>query len=111
MACLLIIDSDQLRVLVIDEVHMLLKEDSRTSRLVKQMLREARKFNISVIFISQNINDITDDIRFQFQNLFMFRASDFDKTKYYSDQMCHVSLYGSKSSFSMKVKNIIASED
>ena len=96
------------RVLVIDEAHMLLNENSDTASLVKQLLREARKFNITLVFISQNITDIPIDIRGQFQNHFIFRDTDSDITKYFPDQICHVSLYGSKSSFAMKVNNIKA---
>lgn len=99
-------NSDFFRVLLIDEAHMLLNENTNTLYLIKQLLREARKFNISVVFISQNSDDISDDIRNQFQNKFMFRESKLDKTRYYPDQICSVLLYGSKSEFSMKVCDV-----
>jgi DNA helicase HerA-like ATPase len=103
--------NSKFRVLVIDEAHMLLNENSETSRLVKQLLREARKFKISVIFISQNFTDISEDIRSQFQNHFNFREQDVLKTKYLSDQICNVSVYGSKVDFVMQVKNILCKSE
>ena len=94
------------RTLVIDEAHMLLKENSETLYLLKQLLREARKFNIAVIFISQNYTDIPVDIVNQFQNQFRFRQKDLEETRFFPDQICDVSLYGSKLNFAMKVVNV-----
>ncbi len=99
-------DKNEFRVLVIDEAHMLLKEGSETSNLLKQLLREARKFNISVIFITQNSKDISDDIRGQFQNHFNFREKESLTTNFYPDQLCNVCLYGSKRNFAMKVSDL-----
>jgi len=99
-------NSDSFRILIIDEAHMLLNDVTITSQLVKQLLREARKFNLSLIFVSQNMNDIPIEIRNQFQNNFSFREPDIDTTKYFQDRICHVSLFGSKTSFSLRVKDI-----
>ncbi|MES2109108.1 MAG: ATP-binding protein [Bacteroidota bacterium] len=97
---------EELRALVIDEAHLLLTDTSQTEKLLKRLLREARKFNITVIFISQNLSDIPEDIRSQFQNHFQFRQKENELTKYYSDQMCMISLFGSKLSFSMKIADV-----
>lgn len=96
---------DSQRIIVIDEAHMLLNVSTQTGSLLKQLLREGRKFNISVIFISQNYNDISDDVRGQFHNQFSFRENNLD-TQYFPDQVCKVVLSGSKASFAMRVKNI-----
>jgi ABC-type antimicrobial peptide transport system ATPase subunit len=98
--------ADKYRIIVIDEAHMLLKENSHTTQLIKQFLREARKFNISMIFISQNLDDISDDIRGQFQNQFNFRESTLANTRYFSDRICQVTLCGSKSDFAIAVNEI-----
>lgn len=98
--------SDELRVLFIDEAHLLLNEGTDTSYLVKQLLREARKFNLSIVFISQNTDDIPPEIRNQFQNIFIFREKDIETTRFYPNQLCSVNIFDSKSSFAMKVNNL-----
>ncbi len=99
-------DINEFRVFVIDEAHMLLKEKSETYRLLIQLLREARKFNISVIFVSQNLSDVPDEIKSQFQNQFNFRQDQLETTQFFADQICDVSLYSSKLNFAMKVSNV-----
>jgi hypothetical protein len=100
-------NKDEFRALLIDEAHMLLNDNTITSNLVKQLLREARKFNLTLIFISQNKMDIPVEIRSQFQNNFRFRESDSEETRFFPDRICEVSLYGSKTNFSMRVNNIL----
>lgn len=96
---------DEKRVFVIDEAHLLLKENEITVSLIKQLLREGRKYGISVIFVTQNSDDIPEEIKSQFQNHFAFREPGMT-TQYFPDQICKVSLYGAKSTFVMKVKTI-----
>lgn len=98
---------DELRILIVDEAHILINEttNNTTSQLIKQLLREARKFNISVVFISQNQSDIPSDILTQFQNNFTFRELH-TSTSYYPDQMCNVTLYSAKANFVMKVLDV-----
>ncbi len=98
--------SDVLRLLIIDEAHMLLNDGSNTANLLRQLLREARKFNIAVMFLSQNLNDVSIDVRGQFQNQFMFREENLKITKHFPDRVCHVKMYGAKLGFAMRVRDI-----
>jgi DNA helicase HerA-like ATPase len=96
--------TDILRIFVVDEAHLLLSENSETTNLLKQLLREARKFGIAIIFLTQNHHDIPIDIFSQFQNKFMFRENEFSELKNLKDRTCMVSLYESKLNFAMRVK-------
>jgi len=95
------------RTLVIDEAHLLLRENSLTTKLLNRLLRESRKLGISIIFITQNEEDVPEEIRGQFQNKFRFREESNNSLKYLPNQTCSVSLFGSKLDFSLKVDSIL----
>lgn len=101
-------NEDKFRVLVIDEAHLLLRENSTTSKLIIQLLREARKFNVSLIFISQNYFDIPEEIISQFQNIFNFKELKNDITKYLQERVTTATLFGAKTNFSFKVDEVLS---
>lgn len=94
------------RVLVIDEAHLLLRENSLTTRLLTRLLRESRKLGLSIVFITQNEEDVSEEIRSQFQNRFRFREETKSTLKYLPNQTCTVSMFGSKLDFSMRINSI-----
>jgi Helicase HerA, central domain len=96
---------EEFRVLIIDEAHLILRDENNlTFRLVNKLLREARKFNTSIVMISQNFSDIPEEIRSQFQNIFMFRELNNPVTKYFSDRICHAKLVNADLEFDFRVK-------
>lgn len=96
------------RILIVDEAHLLLKEKSETetSALLSRLLRESRKFNLSIIFVTQNEVDVPDEIKSQFQNKFRFREEKNEKLKYLDNQTCLCSIYKGKLDFPMRVDHI-----
>jgi DNA helicase HerA-like ATPase len=97
------------RVVVIDEAHLLLGENSNTTKLLSRLLRESRKLGLSLIFITQNENDVSPEIRSQFQNKFLFREENNDLLIHLPDQTCSAKLFNGKLSFLMKVDPILRS--
>lgn len=100
---------NQHRTLVVDEAHLLLNEKSEklgTSSLLSRLLRESRKFNLSIIFITQNEIDVPEEIKSQFQNRFRFREEDDQALRYLNNQTCICSIYKGKLSFPMRVDNV-----
>lgn len=66
--------TESLRVVIIEEAHQLLNLGSNeTQNVISQLLREARKFNTSILLVTQNSDDVPVDIRNQIQNHFQFR--------------------------------------
>lgn len=94
------------RVLIVDEAHLILREIEDTAKLLSRLLRESRKYNLSIIFITQNETDVPEDIRSQFQNRFRFREDANEQLKYLDNQTCICSLYKGKLMFPMKVDNV-----
>ncbi|GHV52352.1 hypothetical protein FACS1894181_15380 [Bacteroidia bacterium] len=94
------------RTLIVDEAHLLLNEKSDTSNLLSRLLRESRKFGLSIIFITQNEEDVPEDIKSQFQNKFRFREEKDQTLKYLANQTCMCSVYKGKLSFPMRVDNL-----
>jgi energy-coupling factor transporter ATP-binding protein EcfA2 len=102
------------RTLIVDEAHLLLKEkselkeksDIETAVLLSRLLRESRKYKLSIVFVTQNETDVPEDIKSQFQNKFRFREENNIELKYLDDQTCMCSLYKGKLSFPMRVDNI-----
>lgn len=93
--------------IIIDEAHQLFKiQNEKVLFNLNRLLREARKFNISMIFITQNKNDLPDDMLSQFSNFFSFREYS-DNLNNLNNQSCRVSLANSKSDFVLNVKNNI----
>lgn len=98
--------ADEIRILVIDEAHLLLKEETETKKILIRLLREARKFNTTLIFLTQNENDLPEEMLSQIQNKFTFRNVNDQHLKYLQDQICICKLYGSKMAFPLRVKDI-----
>ena len=97
------------RILIVDEAHLLFNDKSDklgTAVLLSRLLRESRKFKLSIIFITQNEIDIPEEIKSQFQNRFRFREEKSQELKYLSNQTCMCSIYGGKRSFPMRVDTI-----
>jgi DNA helicase HerA-like ATPase len=99
-----VISNKKLRqLIVIEEAHHIFKlQDKSVQIALDQLLREARKFGITLLLVTQNASDIPEDMLTQFQNKFSFRDSSDEETKYLDDKCCHVKLYGGKSEFIMK---------
>jgi len=94
------------RTLIVDEAHLLLNEKSDTSSLLSRLLRESRKFGLSIMFITQNEVDVPEEIKSQFQNKFKFREEKDQILKYLDNQTCICSIYKGKLSFPMRVDNV-----
>lgn len=100
---------DQQRILIVDEAHLLLNEKSDkfgTTDLLSRLLRESRKFNLSIIFITQNEEDVPEVIKSQFQNKFKFREEKDQSLKYLDNQTCRCFIYKGKLSFPLRVDNV-----
>ena len=100
---------DNHRTLIIDEAHLLLNEKSDslgTADLLSRLLRESRKFKLSIIFITQNEEDVPKELKTQFQNKFKFREESDQILKYLDNQTCRCSIYKGKLSFPMRVENV-----
>jgi DNA helicase HerA-like ATPase len=99
--------SERNKILIIDEVHLLLNnKESQTFKNICRLLRESRRNNTTVVFVTQNKSDIPPEIITQFHNTFLFRESDNDLTNDLEDQVCSVNLYGSLADFILRVKEI-----
>lgn len=98
--------SENHRTLIVDEAHLLLTENSDTSKLLSRLLRESRKFDLSIIFITQNEKDVPEEIKSQFQNKFMFREENNQILNYLDDQTCMCRVYKGKLNFPMKVNHV-----
>jgi Predicted ATPase len=97
------------RMLIIDEAHLLLNDkpdETGTAILLNRLLRESRKFGLSIVFITQNEVDIPEEIISQFQNKFRFREEKDQELKYLGNQTCLCSIYKGKLSFPMRVDNV-----
>jgi hypothetical protein len=97
------------RVLIVDEAHLLLnerREELGTATLLSRLLRESRKYNLSIIFITQNEEDVPEDIKSQFQNKFKFREDKDHTLRYLDNQTCMCAIYKGKLSFPMRVDNV-----
>lgn len=92
------------QLLVIEEAHQIFKlQDKSVQIALEQLLREARKFGITLMLVTQNESDIPESMRSQFQNYFIFRDPSNNEFKYLGEQCCYVKLYGGKSDFIMRV--------
>lgn len=81
------------RILLIDECHQLFNTDSSESiPIITRLLREARKFNISLILVSQNPSDIPNDVITQIDNSFMFKEQGANTSGPKVDRNCVVRL-------------------
>lgn len=97
------------RILIIDEAHLLLnerKEELGTLDLLSRLLRESRKYKLSIFFITQNEEDVPEELRSQFQNKFKFREEKDDTLRYLDNQTCLCSIYKGKLNFPMRVVNV-----
>lgn len=91
------------QLIIIEEAHHIFRiQDKSVQVALEQLLREARKFGITLLLVTQNAHDIPDDMRTQFQNFFSFRDPSVDDLKYLEEKCCGVKLYGGKSDFIMK---------
>jgi len=101
---------EKYRTLIVDEAHLLLSEKTdetlNTSKLLSRLLRESRKFELSIVFITQNEEDVPADIKSQFQNRFKFREEKNAELKYLDNQTCMCSISKGKLSFPMRVDNV-----
>jgi len=97
--------NEEVKTLIIDEVHTLFK-DAASRDLLELLLRSSRKFGLATIFITQDLDDIPDTMRDQFQNQCSFREKKSDTLKYLQDQTCICSLRAGKVPFPMRVQTI-----
>lgn len=99
--------NDKQRILVIDEAHKLLNiEDNQTRKLIFQLLRESRKFNTSLLLLTQNYNDLPPEILALFHNVFRFKEVNNEDFRNLPSKMCHVNIVNSMCNFIMKVDNV-----
>lgn len=91
------------QMIVIEEAHQIFRlQDVNVQMALEQLLREARKFGITILLVTQNIFDIPENMRTQIQNVFSFRDPSIDEIKYLEERCCRVKLYGGKAEFIMK---------
>lgn len=94
------------RILIIDEVHLLLSDkESKTYNLICRLLRESRKYNISIIFVTQNIFDIPQEVVNQFHNIISFRNQSNPELSNLDDRVCKIELYHGRANFNLCVKD------
>jgi hypothetical protein len=74
---------------------------------LSRLLRESRKYNLSLIFVTQNEHDVPEEIKSQFQNRFRFREENNPELKYLNNQTCLCSIYKGKLSFPMRVDDVV----
>jgi DNA helicase HerA-like ATPase len=99
--------NDKQRILVIDEAHKLLNiEDNQTRKLIFQLLRESRKFNTSLLLLTQNYNDLPPEVLSLFHNVYRFKEVNNEEYQTLPSRMCHVNSVNSACNYIMQVSNV-----
>ncbi len=93
--------------LIIDEAHQFFAmNNSESKKLISQLLRESRKYNIVVILITQNSSDLPDDLINLIDNQFQFREMNNSTTHLLPNQVCYAKLRNSNFDFIFRVTDL-----
>jgi DNA helicase HerA-like ATPase len=98
---------DFLKIFIVEEAHQLLSFNNIEDKLLLSMLlREARKFNTSIIFVTQNYYDVPEELRSQFSNIIQFREPLDKDANYFQDRLCKIKLANSNVSFLLRTPDL-----